>query len=97
MFSKAEFERLQKMAAEAPMQRRIEAVQSVEDLGAFIAFLRADQADCVNGVNLDGFMEALLTVCARARAHRKEWGNELSEPPAWSDFADLLYTALVYE
>lgn len=59
--------------------------------------MRREQANLVGGVDLDAFMETFAVVCARAKANRKLWGDELTENPKWSDLADLFYTALLYE
>jgi hypothetical protein len=92
-----DLERLKKTAANSPIQKRIKTIQSVEDLGKFMDEVRRERTDVISGLSLEQYLEALSATCARARANRKLRGDELPDPPQWSDVADLLYTAMLYE
>lgn len=97
MLSKEDLKRLREAAATSPIQRQIDAVKSIEDLGHFLTTLRAERGDAVSGIDLDAYLEAFAAVCARVRENRQMRGDDITDSPQWRDFADLIYTALLYE
>ena len=82
------------------LAERARAVQTRDDLAAFVAELKADfDANRGNWTNVDlsSFLEAMAAWIQDMDGYYQNTGQKQSELPPWRIFADILMAARMYE
>jgi hypothetical protein len=82
------------------LAERARAVQTRDDLTAFVAELKADfdanRGDWMNA-DLTSFLEAMAAWIQDMDGYYQNTGQKLSELPPWRVLADILMAARMYE
>jgi len=82
------------------LDERARAVQTREDLAAFVAELKADldanPGDWENA-DLPSFLEAMAAWIQDMEGYYQNTGQNLSDLPPWKVLADVLMAARMYE
>ena len=82
------------------LAERAQAVQTREDLVAFIKALQADHGTNRNGweiANLESFLSAMAAWTEDMEGFYSNMGQDISKMPPWKILADILMAARIYE
>jgi hypothetical protein len=82
------------------LHERVSKIKTKQDLGQFIAALRADLAtnpERWENPTLDRFLQAMEAWIADMEGYYKNSGQAPADPPTWKTFGDILIAAAMYE
>ena len=82
------------------LTKKIETINSKEDLADFVSAMRADldsSPDKWENPTLGRFLEAMEDWIRAMDMYYKNTGQSLPQNPTWKIFGDILYAARIYE
>lgn len=79
------------------MDNRIDNIKTKENLADFISYLRQSHPERLSGTTIDCYLEAMEGFIRNLDTYYRNNSKDVPTQPRWKDFADILYSATLYD